>query len=492
MSLQSALLIAASSLDLQQQQTNLIANNIANASTPGYVQETLPQSELIDGTTGDGVIAGQIQLISDQAAANSANQAAGSQAYSQALVNGLTPYISQLGQATDSTSLPEMFSTFSQSLNTLSANPSDPSTQAAAITAAQGLGQTLNTLDASVQTGREQADQAIASDVTTVNSTLNQLAQNQIALRDAAAQGQSTASFVDTQNTLLSTLANIVPIKVFQESNNGLAVTTDQGTTLYDGSVHQLAFTPTPNITDGMSVTADSATGQTGGLSAVTVDGQPISMSQNGDLAGQLELRDTVLPQFANQLDSIAGNLITAFQTADPTVASGQTGLFTAGGAAVDPTNPAELPGLAATIAVNASVDPSQGGQSYRIVAGAQATTQGAASDNSTVLDFIQALQQNQSYDATTGLPASMNLSDAVSQVAGVQQAASTNWTAVNTNRTAQAQSAQAALSGQTGVNVDDQLQRLMVVQQTYQASTEVMQAVTQMFTSLNQMMQPQ
>jgi flagellar hook-associated protein 1 FlgK len=487
MSIQSALLIAASSLNVEQQQTNLIANNIANASTPGYVQEELPQSELVNGTTGDGVVAGQIQLISDQAAATAANQASGSQAYSQALVNGLTPYLSQLGQATDSSSLPEMLSTFSQSLTNLSSNPSDPSTQTAAITAAQNLASTLNGLDSSVQGAREQADQAIGADVTTVNSTLNQLAQNKAQLKSAAAQGQSTAPFVDTQNTLLTTLSNIVPIKVFQTGDNGIVVTTDQGTTLLDGQVHQLSFTPTPNITDSMSVTADPATGLTGGLSAVTVDGQPIAMSQSGDLAAQLQLRDNVLPQFADQLNEFAGNLITGFQQADPTVTSGETGLFTAGGAAVDAGNPAQVPGLAGSIAVNASVDPSQGGEAYRVVAGAHATSQGNASDNTTVLNFIQALQQTQSYSSASGLPSSMTLDDAVSQVAGFQQATLTNWTSLNTSRSSQAQAAQATLSNQTGVNVDDQLERLMAVQQTYEASSEIISTVTQMFNSLTQ-----
>jgi flagellar hook-associated protein 1 FlgK len=210
-------------------------------------------------------------------------------------------------------------------------------------------------------------------------------------------------------------------------------------------------------------------------------------MSQNGDLAAQLQLRDNVLPQFADQLNEFAGNLITTFQQADPTVTSGETGLFTAGGAAVDPSNPAQIPGLAGSIAVNASVDQSQGGEAYRIVAGAQATSQGNASDNSTVLNFIQALQQTQSYSGVSGLPSSMTLNDAVSQVAGFQQATLTNWTSLNTSRTSQAQAVQATLSNQTGVNVDDQLERLMAVQQTYEASSEIISTVTQMFNSLAQ-----
>jgi flagellar hook-associated protein 1 FlgK len=99
-------------------------------------------------------------------------------------------------------------------------------------------------------------------------------------------------------------------------------------------------------------------------------------------------------------------------------------------------------------------------------------------------------LQQSQSYSGASGLPSSMTLGDAVSQVAGFQQATLTNWTSLNTSRTSQSQAAQATLSNQTGVNVDDQLQRLMVVQQTYEASSEIVSTVTQMFNALNQAVQ--
>ena len=154
-------------------------------------------------------------------------------------------------------------------------------------------------------------------------------------------------------------------------------MTTDGGTTLLDGSVDQLSFTPTQTIPANMQETADPATGMIGGLSAVTVDGQPIAMSQNGSIAANLQLRDVTLPAFDQQLDQLAGNTIIAFQQADPTVGSGQTGIFTDNGAAVDPTNPAQIPGLAANISLNASVDPSQGGEAWRMLDGAQATDAG-------------------------------------------------------------------------------------------------------------------
>ena len=81
------MLIAASSLDMSQRQSDLIANNVANASTPGYVDRELPQSELVAGGVGMGVVAGIVQRLGDAVAADAANQATGAQAYSQQMVN---------------------------------------------------------------------------------------------------------------------------------------------------------------------------------------------------------------------------------------------------------------------------------------------------------------------------------------------------------------------------------------------------------------------
>jgi flagellar hook-associated protein 1 FlgK len=161
MTIQGAMNTALSSLDLLQQQTNVLSNNIANASTPGYAQRVLPQSELLAGGIGVGVVAGPIQRLADDAAAATANQANGAQAYSQQMVDVLTPYTQVVGQASDSSSLPSMFSAFSSALTTLSTTPSDATAQAQAVTAAKNLVGTFHNLDAAVATGREQADQGM-------------------------------------------------------------------------------------------------------------------------------------------------------------------------------------------------------------------------------------------------------------------------------------------------------------------------------------------
>ena len=271
-------------------------------------------------------------------------------------------------------------------------------------------------------------------------------------------------------------------------NGNDIIVATDQGTVLWDGGEHKLAFTATPGIPTQLQQTADPANGYAGGLSAVTVDGRPLAMSQSGSIAANLTLRDVTLPAFGRQLDQIAGNTIAAFQQADPTVSAGQTGIFTDFGAPADPTNPAQIPGLAADIALNASVDPAQGGEAWRMRDGAQASVQGPAGDNTTVLSLIQAMSIGQSYDTKTGMPATLTLTGATAEAVGLQQSTLATWTANNTSRAQQAQDANTALSNATGVNVDDELQRLMAVQATYAATTQVIQAASKMLDELTQM----
>lgn len=485
MSIQGALASALTSLEVLGQQTSVISNNLANASTPGYVQQTLPQSELLSGGTGAGVMAEPVQRLADQAAADIANQAAGSQNYSQQMVDVLTEYSQVLGQPSDSSSLPSVLQAFSSALTTLSSNPSDTAAQSQAAAAAGTLATTLNGLSEGVAAAREQADKNVASGVATVNNLLDQLAQNESELQSASGLHQPTVAYQDTRDELLSSLSQELPIKIFQNGTNGIIVTTDQGTTLWDGTEHKLSFTATPNIPSTMQVTADPTNGISGGLSQVTVDGKPIATSQTGSIAANLQLRDSTLPGFADQLDQLAGNLITAFQSADPTVSAGQTGLFTDAGSSLGAGSPTA--GLAGRIAVNAAVDSAQGGSVWRMQAGVQAVSQGNANDTTVVLGFVQALQTPQSYSVTSGLPASMTLSNAASQLAGLQQSTLTTWTNLNANRTQQAQTAQTTLSNQTGVNVDDQMQRLLIVQQTYQASAEVIQVASAMMDSLLQ-----
>ena len=485
MSIQGALLSSLSSLRVLGQQTNLISNNVANANTPGYAQEEMSVSDFVGNGVGSGVIAGKVTSLANQIATATASQAQSAASYSEQMVSVLSSYTSALGEASDTSSLPSKLSAFTTSLVALSSSPADGTAQTQVVNAASGLVDAFHGLNDAVASAREQADQGIEASVQDVNTTLNQIAQNQTSRRLAVSNGVSTSDLDNQLSQLVANLATDLPVKVNQNTDGSIVVSTDRGSTLYDGVVHQLSFRSTPSIPSNMRLTADPANGLIGGLSQVMVDGSPLQLSASGKIAANMQLRDTTLPGFSDQIDSLAGNLIATFQSSDPTVTAGATGLFTNAGAALNASDPAAIPGLAGNIAINARVDPSQGGSAWRIRDGVQANTAGPASSNTTVTGFVSALQSASAASTVAGLPTSTSLGDAMAQVAGQQQATASDWTTLNTSRSQQAQDAKTALTNQTGVNIDDQMQRLLIVQQSYQASAQVIKTASAMMDTL-------
>ncbi len=485
MTIQGSINIALSSLNLLQQQSSMISTNIANASTAGYAQRDVIGGEFRSGGFGSGVVATEVRSLANQTAAHAANQASSALAFSQQMVEVLRPYAQQLGQPSDGTALTSRLSALDSALVTLSATPADSSAQAKVVNAARALTETLHGLSDAVASARQQADQGIATAVDDVNGTLHALARNETDRMAAASNDQPTASFDSTREKLLADLSQSVPVTVHRNGDNGIVVTTDRGSTLWDGAVHELSFEATPVIPSTMAAAANAEKGLSGGLSGVTVDGQPMAMSRLGTIAANLELRDSTLPGFGDQLDRIAGNLVATFQSVDPSVEDGEAGVFTDAGDPLDPTNPAAIAGLAGRIALNPSVDPDQGGQVWRIRDGAQAAQPGASSSTALIMRFTDALQSTASSTAISGLPRSASLMDATMQVAGMQTSAMSTWNGLNQARAQQAEDAQTALSTSTGVNIDEQMQRLLIVQQTYAASAQVVRAASGMMDSL-------
>ncbi|CAH2605523.1 Flagellar hook-associated protein flgK (plasmid) [Rhodovastum atsumiense] len=501
MTISGALANALSSLQIEQRQAELIAGNIANANTPGYVRRGLPRAEQITGTQGTGVEPGTLVRLGDATLEAAANQTAGAQAYSQRMIDVLGAYMKTVGQPADSQSLPSTLSAFQKSLAALSSNPDNTVAQQAAVSAAQDLVDTLHGLDTAVADARVQADQGLNADVTAVNTALTQLSENEVDLKRAASRGETTAPFEDTRASLIAEIAQRVPVKVFQDSNNSIIITTDRGTTLWDGQVHKLSFTPTSAL----------PAGQVG--DTIKVDGRVLNASESGSIAAGLTLRDTTLPKFSQQLDAIAGNLVLAFQQKETN--TNAAGVFIVNSSTIagvhngigddhslvlttdatyttpfDVTDSSAITGLASAITLNSRLDPSQSnGEVWRIRDGAQATSEGYSSDNSKILSFIQALNGQGSYDSSvTDLPNGLNLSNATSQVAGLQQSELATWTSRNETRTSQAQEAQTTLKNQSGVNIDEELQRLLLVQQTHSASAQVIQAAARMLDELNKL----
>ncbi len=483
MSIQGAMLNALSSLAAEQRAAALISNNVANAQTAGYVRRDLPRSENLVGGQGAGVATGVTQRAGDAVLAAASRAADGASSYADRLQSLLETYASTIGQPADQRSLSSLLGSVKETLTTLSASPENAVAQNEALAAAQNLVDGFHDMDAAVSNIRTQADLGIAQDVNTVNTALDNLKEVEQKLAFASARGASTAEFEDQRATILAQLSEKLPLRIYDNGPGKLLVTTDGGTTLFDsGTIHKLSFTHVPEIPS--DVRHDGSPPYTDGLSDVTVDGRVLRISESGSIAANLKIRDEIAPRFADMLDQVAGHLAEAFQEADASLSGMQAGLFTqAGGANFDASQP--FVGMARTIAINAQVDPDQGGSIWRMRDGMQATAEGEASDSTGILAWLDAMDVSRAYDTSTGLPGSMSLSDAASQAIGLMQSERAVWTDRATTRSSIALQARTDLTNKTAVNVDEELARLMMVQQTYSASVQIIQAASKMLEDL-------
>ena len=149
----------------------------------------------------------------------------------------------------------------------------------------------------------------------------------------------------------------------------------------------------------------------------------------SGRIAGLASLRDGAARTYEAQLDALAGGLIGAFAESD-TVAPDDgrlAGLFTAGGGAALPAaTSAGRTGLAASIAINAAVDPARGGSVALLRSGgmngsdyADPQAGGDAAYAGRLQDLLKALSAPQPVNPALGLGTASSLPDLAAASAG-------------------------------------------------------------------------
>ncbi len=491
MSLSVASNITQTSLAATAAQIAVVSRNISGANDPGYSRKIANLSTSMTG-------AGEVVSVTRAADSSLFNHMLGAQsdaASQQAVTDGLNQLQQTVGDPSSAQSPSALLTAFTNALQTYSASPNDTTVAQTAITAASNLTNALNTDTSTVQGIRGQADAQMASSVQSINSLLSQYQTINTAIVKGTVSGTDISDALDTRDGILSQLSQQVGITTTAGANNSLNIYTDSGVTLFQGSARTVTFQPT---------TAFFA-GTTG--NAVVVDGVPITGSgspmpiQSGKLAGLANLRDNATVTYQNQLDETARGLVNVFaetdQSATPTLPAA-AGLFTYAGVTTVPVA-GPVPGLAGQIKVNASVDPSQGGNPSLLRDGGIANTAGvtaytynttgAASYTDRIQQLIGSVTTSQNFDPSAQLDTSSSLTDfttaSVGWLEAQRQTASNNTDYQNTL----VSSASSALTSSTGVNLDTEMSKMLDFEHSYDASSKLLSAINGMFTSLFQAM---
>lgn len=485
MSITAGLSSALSGLNAAARAAEIVSSNIANAMTEGYGRRELQLSARTIGSTGQGVSVTGVTRRTDPILLADRRFAQAGSGNRDATASFLKRLESALGTVDSASSLGSRINDFDTALLEASSRPESEARLAKVLESAKALTSHLAAAGADIQQARAAADDQIENQVSQVNTALARIADLNGQIRATAGSGRDNSALIDQRQQAIDSIAKIIPLREVPRDKGEVALFTTSGAVVLDGLPAQLGFTPVGAIVAGM-------TQASGALSGLTLNGKAISTAaedgpiSGGTLAAQFAIRDDLAPQAQARLDATARDLVERFAAAglDGTRMAGAPGLFTDGGAAFSASNET---GLAQRLTINAAADPAQGGGLWRLRDGLGASTPGAAG-NSQLLKDLQGALTAPRVPVSGGFIAGARsfATLAADMVSGVAQARVTaedeaSFSAARLDTLSTMELAQ-------GVDTDQEMQSLLVIEQAYAANAKVISTIGEMMQKLLEM----
>lgn len=481
MSISGALNNAMTGLRAAGRATQVVSSNLSNALTPGYGARSLEVTSQSMGGMGGVRVEGILRNV-DPVLTSDRQQASAAYSNQSTIVDFRTTLERLMGTPDQVGSVTQQISEFENSLIAAASRPDAPDRLSGAVNAARNLAETLNNASSGIQDQRTRADRAINDQVNRLNNALSELQTLNGQITSANARGTDDAAFLDQRQRLIDEVSEIVPVKTAPRANGAIALFTAGGSILIDGKAAEIGFDSVNLVGAGMSLGAGSLSGLTvNGVSVRT--GSDDGALRGGSLSAQFEIRDEIAPQAQEQLDAVARDLIERFETLAPTSGLGTAlpGLFTDNGARFDSLIET---GVSGRISLNQLVDPQQGGETWILRDGLDATIPGEVG-NATILnayaDALTDARTPSSGEFGSGFYSAVNLSSTMMSMFvsdRVNSEQHLSFASVQLNELTQQELA-------TGVDSDAELQRLILIEQAYAANARMIQTVDEMMQTL-------
>ncbi len=444
-SLSGILSIALSGLQAQQAGMEVTTNNLANLNTSGYARERPDMVEadpfILNGIPyGMGVQLAGISSLRDNLLDLQISQETQQQGRSQAYVDSLNQI--QTLFPDDTSGIGQQISAFFQGLNSLSTNPSDTTQRENVLSAAGNLASAFNTAASQLSAMRTQMDQNVEQQVGEINQITSQIADINVKLASLGSTSQGYSSFVDQRSNLIQQLSGMVDLSIISDGPS-VTLTTSSGTAL---------------VVDGQSNALHTALDPASGTQHVySAQGDDITAKlSGGQLGGTLEVRDEAIPGIENQLDSLAGGLVTGLNAAQ---AMGYDLNGDKGGNLFVP-----------NVGTGAALDMKVAITDPALIA---ASSDGSAGSNGNLANLTAVAKQ----EVSNGMTPTEAYAHVVFTVGSDVSEGTAELDASN-SMLAQLQQQQSSVSG---VSLDEEASHLLLYQRAYQAAAQAITAVDQM-----------
>ncbi|MBM3618075.1 MAG: flagellar hook-associated protein FlgK [Alphaproteobacteria bacterium] len=321
MSLSLALNNALSGIKVTQASLAVLANNTANANTPGYSRQVVQQSQAVYESQGSGAridqIVRKIDMYLNRAVQGQTSKISGAEV--------LSDYMSriqiQMGQPGGTNSMDEYIEDLFNMFQTLATSPELSSSTYQVAQAANTLAQEISGLALEMENLRYTADQDIQANIKLANEEILRIADINKAISRAYALGESTASLLDQRDIAINKLSQYMDVKVNEMEAGQVYLYTNSGVALLEHVPYRIQYNGTTSLdtfkNDGLlaPITVDAVMngGQLAGKPTTIVSGgyntDITTLLGNGKIKALLDVRDKEIPAMLSQLDQLAAKL---------------------------------------------------------------------------------------------------------------------------------------------------------------------------------------
>ena len=471
--------IARNGISTAARDASIAVRNIARVDDPDAARKTLQRTTMFGG----GVVVTGVERAVDKALGDRLLDVGASSAASAVVLDGYDRLSRQLGGLEEGRSPAALLSELRDSLQLFANNPGDALGAQNAIANAEQLSNALNAGAATVVDLRREADVEIERSVALLEQYLGDFEVANREVVQGTALGRDVTDQLDQRDALARKIGELVHIRADTRENNDAVLFLSSGVTLFDRQVRDVHFNASASLGSGLDG------------SPVWIDGVPVGTDNplavpGGKIGGLMHVRDSVALDHRRQLDEIAFGLIGIFAETSVSGGPDATGLFTYSGS---PALPAASTGLAAEIALAPSFDVGSGGDPFLLRDGGAngaayvVNAAGGAGYSERLIDIIDAVGGQKMFGAASGLGVGLSLFEVAS--------ATSAWVESGRKAASERSESDAVLYDRThtafvdgvGVNLDDQLARLIEVEQSYQASARLLTTIDRMFAAVLQ-----
>jgi flagellar hook-associated protein 1 FlgK len=299
--------IGLSALLAQQRALNVTANNIANASTPGYSRQRVELSprqveQFGNGFIGTGVDASFVRRITDEILIAQRQAAESSFARSDTFSN-LAAAIDDL-LADSRIGMNTRFQEFRNAVQDLANDPGTTAARQVLISEGRQLVSMLTSFDARLDEVSHQVDTQLSATVLEINGLGRAIADLNRQALAFGRDGQPPPDIADQRDTLVQQLAGLVRVETVAQTDGTLNVFIGSGQSLVVGTTSaELAVTAGPFGPERPEIVLTS------NGSSLTIT----SLLTGGQLGGLLDFRREMLDPVRNQMGLFAYGLVEQF-----------------------------------------------------------------------------------------------------------------------------------------------------------------------------------